>query len=75
MAYVHRPPKPEGSQKFSKEKTIPYPGFEPKTSGLAVGSLNHCTIGSVMFLRMHVVSIDFSTFLIVAVDLFFQVSH
>jgi hypothetical protein len=46
----HRPPKLEESrkiQKFSTEKTIPYPGFEPRTSELAVGSLNHCTIGSV----------------------------
>jgi hypothetical protein len=59
-------------QKISKEKTIPYPGFEPRTSGLAVGSLNHCTIGLVMVLRMPAVSIDFSTFLIVDVDLFFK---
>jgi hypothetical protein len=44
---LNRPPKPEESQKnsnFSTAKTIPY--LEPKTSGLAVGSLNHCTIGS-----------------------------
>jgi hypothetical protein len=37
---LHRPPKPEEGQKnfqsFSTEKTIPYPGFEPKTSALAV---------------------------------------
>jgi hypothetical protein len=26
-------------QKFSTEKTIPYPGLELRTSGLAVGSL------------------------------------
>jgi hypothetical protein len=48
---LHRPPKPEESQKnqkFSTDKTIPCPGFEPRTSGLAVGSLNHCTIGSVI---------------------------
>jgi hypothetical protein len=39
--------KPEESQKNSNfnGKTIPYPGFEPGTSGLAVGSHNHCTIG------------------------------
>jgi hypothetical protein len=28
----------------STEKTIPYPGFEPGTSGLAVGRHSHCTI-------------------------------
>jgi hypothetical protein len=41
--------KPEESQKNSNfnGKTIPYPGFEPGTSGLAVGSHKHCTIGSV----------------------------
>jgi hypothetical protein len=51
MAYVmsvkhNRPRKPEESQKDSNfnGKTIPYPGFEPGTSGLAVGSHNHCTI-------------------------------
>jgi hypothetical protein len=47
---LHRPPKPEESQKNSKffnGKTIHYRGFEPRTSGLTVGSLNHCTIGSV----------------------------
>jgi hypothetical protein len=39
-------PKPEESQKDSNfnRKTIPYPGFEPGTSGLAVGSHNHCII-------------------------------
>jgi hypothetical protein len=43
---LNRPPKPEESQKDSNfnGKTIPYPGFEPGTSGLAVGSHNHCTI-------------------------------
>jgi hypothetical protein len=43
---LNRPPKPEESQKNSNfnEKTIPYPGFEPGTSGIAVGSHNHCTI-------------------------------
>jgi hypothetical protein len=43
---LNRPPKPEESQKNSSfnEKTIPYPGFEPGTSELAVGSHNHCTI-------------------------------
>jgi hypothetical protein len=43
---LNRPPKPEESQKNSNfnGKTIPYPGFEPGTSGLAVGSHNHCTI-------------------------------
>jgi hypothetical protein len=43
---LNRPPKPEESQKNSNfnGKTIPYPGFEPGTSGLAVGSDNHCTI-------------------------------
>jgi hypothetical protein len=42
----NRPPKPEESQKNSNfnGKTIPYPGFEPGTSGLAVGSHIHCTI-------------------------------
>jgi hypothetical protein len=46
---LNRPPKPEESQKNSNfnGKTIPYPGFEPGTSGLAVGSHNNCTIGSV----------------------------
>jgi hypothetical protein len=41
--------KPEESQKNSNfnGKTIPYPGFEPGTSGLAVSSHNHCTIESV----------------------------
>jgi hypothetical protein len=33
-------------QNFSTEKTIPYLEFEPSSSGLAVGSLNHCIIGS-----------------------------
>jgi hypothetical protein len=36
---LHRPPKPEESQKNSKffyGKTIPYPGLEPRTPGLAV---------------------------------------
>jgi hypothetical protein len=39
---LNRPPKPEESQKNSNfnEKTIPYPGFKPGTSGLAVGSHN-----------------------------------
>jgi hypothetical protein len=43
---LNRLPKPEESQKDSnfKGKTILYPGFEPGTSGLAVGSHNHCTI-------------------------------
>jgi hypothetical protein len=43
---LNRPPKPEESQKNSNfnGKTIPYPGFEPGTSGFAVGSHNHCTI-------------------------------
>jgi hypothetical protein len=43
---LNRPPKPEESQKNSNfnGKTIPYPGFEPGTSGLAVGRHNHCTI-------------------------------
>jgi hypothetical protein len=42
---LNRPPKPEESQKDSifNGKTIPYPGFEPGTSGLAVGSHNRCT--------------------------------
>jgi hypothetical protein len=46
---LNRPPKPDESQKNSNfnGKTIPYPGFEPGFSGLAVGSHNHCTIGSV----------------------------
>jgi hypothetical protein len=43
---LNRPPKPEESQKNSNfnGKTKPYPRFEPGTSGLAVGSHNHCTI-------------------------------
>jgi hypothetical protein len=42
------PPKSEESQKIQTNgKPIPYPGFEPGTSGLAVGGHNHCTIGSV----------------------------
>jgi hypothetical protein len=47
---LNRPPKPEESQKNSNfnGKTIPYPGFAPGTYGLAVGSHNHCTIGSVI---------------------------
>jgi hypothetical protein len=46
---LNRSPKPEESHKNSNSngKTIPFPGFEPGTSGLAVGSHNHCTIGSV----------------------------
>jgi hypothetical protein len=49
---LNRPPKPEESLKDSKfnVKTIPYPGFEPGTSGLAVGSHNHCTIWVGLFL-------------------------
>jgi hypothetical protein len=43
--YECRPPKPEESQKDSNfNGKIPYPGIEPGTSGLAVGSHNHCTI-------------------------------
>jgi hypothetical protein len=43
---LNRPPEPEESQKNSNfnGKTIPYPEFEPGTSGLAVGRHNHCTI-------------------------------
>jgi hypothetical protein len=43
---LNRPSKPEESQKNSNfnGKTVPYPGLEPGTSGLAVGSHNHCTI-------------------------------
>jgi hypothetical protein len=44
---LNRPPKPEESQKdsnFNGGKTIPYRGFEPGTSGLAVSNHNHCTI-------------------------------
>jgi hypothetical protein len=43
---LNRPRKPDESQKDSNftGKTINYPGFEPGTSGLAVGSHNHCTI-------------------------------
>jgi hypothetical protein len=43
---LNRPPKPEESQEDSNfnGKAIPYPGLEPGTSGLAVGSHNHCTI-------------------------------
>jgi hypothetical protein len=43
---LNRPLKPVESQKDSNfnGKTIPYPEFEPGTSGLAVGSNNHCTI-------------------------------
>jgi hypothetical protein len=51
-------PKPEESQKNSNfnGKTIPYPGFEPGTSGLAVGSQNHCTIwvGSNMVMLLNI---------------------
>jgi hypothetical protein len=46
---LNRPPKPEQSKKkinFNGE-TIPYQGFDPGTSGLAVGSQNRCIIGSV----------------------------
>jgi hypothetical protein len=47
---LNRPPKLEESQKNSNfnGKIIPYPGFEPGTSGLAVGSHNQCTIWLVM---------------------------
>jgi hypothetical protein len=40
---LNRPLKPEESQKTSNfnGKTIPYSGFEPGTSGLAVSSHNH----------------------------------
>jgi hypothetical protein len=40
---VNRSPKPEESQKNSNlnGKTIPYPGLEPGTFGLAVGTHNH----------------------------------
>jgi hypothetical protein len=43
---LNRPPKAEESEKNSNfnGKTIPYSGFEPGTSGLAVGRHNHCTI-------------------------------
>jgi hypothetical protein len=37
-------------QNYATEKTIPYPGLEPRTSCLAVGSFNHYTIGSVLCL-------------------------
>jgi hypothetical protein len=48
---LNRPPKPEESQKILNfnGKTIPYPGFEPGTSGLAIASHNHYTIGSVKY--------------------------
>jgi hypothetical protein len=49
---LYRPPKPEENRKNSTEKTIPYPGFKPRTSGLAVGSLNHCTIGRIGFCNL-----------------------
>jgi hypothetical protein len=43
------PPKPEKNKKNSNfnGKIISYSGFEvePETSGLAVGSDNHCTVG------------------------------
>jgi hypothetical protein len=41
---LKRPTKPEESQRDSNfnGKTIPYPGFKPGTSGLAVGSHKHC---------------------------------
>jgi hypothetical protein len=39
----HHPPKPK--------KVITYSGFEPRTSGLAAGSLHHCTIESVLLLH------------------------
>jgi hypothetical protein len=43
---LNRPPNIKESQKDSNfnGKTIPYPGFEPGTYGLAVSSHNHCTI-------------------------------
>jgi hypothetical protein len=46
---LNRPLKPEKNQKNSNfnGKTILYPGFEPGTSGLAVGSHNLCTIEKV----------------------------
>jgi hypothetical protein len=46
---LNRPPKPEESQKDSNfnGKTIPYPGFEPGTSGLAVGSQTTAPFGSI----------------------------
>jgi hypothetical protein len=47
---LNRPPKPEQSHINSNfnGKTIPYPRFEPGTSGLSVDSHNHCTIGSML---------------------------
>jgi hypothetical protein len=48
---LHCPPKPEENQKNSKffngKNHTFHSGFEPGTSELAIGSLNHCTIGSV----------------------------
>jgi hypothetical protein len=43
---LHCPPEPEESQKNSTEKNIPYPEFEPITSGLALGILNryYCVV-------------------------------
>jgi hypothetical protein len=40
---LNRPSKPEESQKNSNfnGKTIPYPGLEPGTSGLAVAVVHH----------------------------------
>jgi hypothetical protein len=44
---LYCPIKPKKIRKIqiSKEKRIPFPRFEPETSGLAVGRQNHYTIG------------------------------
>jgi hypothetical protein len=47
MAYesrIHRPARPEKSQKIQKISKGKSQGLEPRTSGLAVGILSHCTI-------------------------------
>jgi hypothetical protein len=49
-------------QKFSIEKTIPYPEFELRTSQLVVDNLNHCTIRSVYFIIFWVLNYSKSKF-------------
>jgi hypothetical protein len=49
---LHRLPKPRKLKKSKKSKIQKKSGFEPRTFGLAVGSLNHCT-GSDAVARSH----------------------
>jgi hypothetical protein len=61
------PPKPEETHKNSNfnGKTIHYPGFEPGTSGLAVGCYIFCTIGFKAFLSLILIHQRAQTFFFV----------